>query len=310
VRPASLLVAAALLLVGCSPTIQLTTAPDDAARVTASAISPAPAPAPASSPADDAAGLAASPAPTLGSTAPVGSLVLGDSISLGAAPFLTRLGYPVVGRVGQPVSDGYLETYLSTPEAKDAPAWVLVLGTNNPGADAARIGGWLDVLEGLRPAAALPDVYWVTPYRDPRYSGGLAGQDLQEFNAELARQASVRPWLHVIDFATVAALHPEWFDADGTHLHPDQAGYGVLTGLIAGADAVPLLTPAPVQTLDGPGSPTTSVAPTQDAPAHPTTRPSSTRSPEPTATPPAAPASSATPAPASEQAAPEFTPAG
>ncbi len=198
--------------------------------------------------------------------------MLGDSISLGVGPRLARLGYPVTGRVGQSVTDDYLTTYLTTPDAQQAPAWVLILGTNNPGdaGDIARIDGWLDELDTLRLAADGQDVYWVTPYRDPRYSGGLDEAALDGFNAELARQAALRPWLHVIDFAAAAAFHPEWFDADGAHLHPDDAGYGVLAAMVAGPDAVPLLSPAPLQTLDGPGS---TPAPT----TRPTPRPSPSR---------------------------------
>ncbi|MFN8170639.1 MAG: hypothetical protein U0R65_02095 [Candidatus Nanopelagicales bacterium] len=64
--------------------------------------------------------------------------MLGDDL-LGVAPFLARLGFPVVGRVGQSVTEDYLRTYLSTPQAQSA-AWVLIVGTNNPG-DPADVAG-------------------------------------------------------------------------------------------------------------------------------------------------------------------------
>ena len=318
-RTLVVLAAVTLAVTGCAPAVAFTTTDGASTSPSAAASSSttlSAAPPAATAPAETDAAKAV--------VAPVGSFVLGDSISLGVGPLLARLGYPVVGRVGQSVTEAYLQAHLTTPEAQEAPAWVLILGTNNPGdaTDVAQLDGWLDLVDELRATGAEQDVYWVTPYRDPRYSGGLSEQGLAAFNTELARQSADRPWLHVVDFATVAALHPEWFDADGSHLHPDDAGYGVLAALIAGPDAVPLLTPAPLQTLDGP---TTDA---DDGPAHPTTRPSATRSatatpspsaaaPEPSAVPESAAATSADPAPVdtatqapAEAAAPEFSPAG
>ncbi len=59
---------------------------------------------------------------------------------------LARLGYPVMGIVGQSASDTYLRTHLSGPTAQAAPAWVIALGTNNTAdpADVARLAGWVD----------------------------------------------------------------------------------------------------------------------------------------------------------------------
>ena len=315
------LASAGILLAGCAPSVELTTN----AGPSPSTVSGSPTAVPSSgsvSVADP------SPSPSPSSTlravfAPTGSFVLGDSISLGVAPFLARLGFPVVGRVGQSATEDYLRTYLSTPQAQEAPAWVLILGTNNPGdpADVARIGDLLDVVDSLRDPSSPQDVFWVTPYRDPRYSGGLSDNTLDAFGAELATQASARPWLHVVDFAAAAAFHPEWFDDDGSHLHPDDRGYGALAALVAGPDAVPMLTPAPVQTLDGP---TPLATPSDDGPAHPTARatpratptdaPSPTRttastgaaSPQEGAAPTDAPATAVPDAPAAQE---EFSPA-
>jgi hypothetical protein len=296
-------------LVGCAPTVTLSTvvdpptasaAPDPTGAAPASpAGSPPAGSPPAGSPVD---ALATAPAGRAAPLAPVGSFVLGDSISLGAGPALARLGYPVVGRVGQSATELFLAEHLSSAAAQQAPAWVLILGTNNPGdqADVAALEDRLDLLARLRPGTEPPPVYWVTPYRDPRYRGGLSTYSLDAFNDELRLQAERRPWLHVIDFATIARLHPEWFTADGSHLHPDQAGYGVLAALIAGPDAVPLLAPAPLQTLDLPRPEPT--APTSEpAATAPGRRPVATTAPAPTGS---APASST-----SEPADPEPAPA-
>jgi hypothetical protein len=51
----------------------------------------------------------------------------------------------------------------------------------------------------------------------------------------LARGASRYPNVVVADWATLAAQHPEWFAADGTHLAIDGPGAIALAGLVASA---------------------------------------------------------------------------
>ncbi|MBI1351426.1 MAG: hypothetical protein GC156_09935 [Actinomycetales bacterium] len=199
--------------------------------------------------------LVATPAedvPTGVGPAPVGSYVLGDSISLSVAPALSRLGYPVTGRVGQPASTAYLQAHLASSQAQQAPAWVIILGTNNRGdeADVARIDEWLQAVKDLRTKGAKQHVYWVTPHRPDSYAGGLSDWSLDSFDAALALAASQRRWLDVLDFNAVAITHPEWFEADGGHLHPDEAGQAILVGLIAGPQATPAEHPAPITDLD------------------------------------------------------------
>ena len=240
---------------------------------------------------------AAAPAPplppnpyALGGPAPVGSFVLGDSIALGVAPQLTRLGYPVVGIVGRAATEAYLREHLTTPLAQQAPAWVIVLGTNNRGddADVARLEGLVDLVDSLRTDGARQRVYWVTPHRDSRYAGGMAGWTLDAFGAELDRLAGERRWLEVIDFAATARLHP------------DTRGQGVLAALIAGPDAVPVDIPAPLFS----GSPTPEPEPEPEtfvnspAPvAKPKPPATPIPTPEPTLTPAAEPTPSSTPVP-------------
>lgn len=178
-----------------------------------------------------------------------GALVLGDSISLSIAPALTRLGYPVTGKVGQSASLPYLLEHLSTPAAASAPAWVIVLGTNNRGdeTDIAELVPMAEAINEVRKAHQ--DVYWVTPHRPEAYSGGMSTHDLDEFGAELARMDRHRTWLRVLDFNGLALKHPEWFANDGQHLHPDEDGQAALVNLIAGPAPVEAAAAAPINDL-------------------------------------------------------------
>ncbi len=193
--------------------------------------------------------------------APVGSFVLGDSISLSVAPMLSRLGYPVTGRVGQTITSDFLRQHLASSTAQDAPAWVIVLGTNNRGddADIARLEEWLSTVKDLRTGRPRQHVYWVTPHRPDEYNGSLRDHDLGAFNDALRAAAAERRWLHVLDFTTPAGENPEWFAQDGGRLHPGEEGQAALAALIAGPDApladqpraiTELTWPTPEPTLD------------------------------------------------------------
>jgi hypothetical protein len=200
----------------------------------------------------------------LGGPAPEGAFVLGDSISLsaGIGPVLARLGYPVVGRVGQSASDAYLTEHLSSLTAQLAPAWVIELGTNNRGdaVDVARLSHWVDLVDSLRTPGARQKVLWITPHRPAAYVGGSSAWNLDAFNAELSRLAGEHRWLRVLDFDVLAKEHPEWFDADAAmHLHPDAAGQAALVALVAGADPRPAATAASV--TDAGNQPTADATP-------------------------------------------------
>ncbi len=111
---------------------------------------------------------------------------------------------------------------------------------------------WIDLIASLRTPGAKQQVYWVTPHRPDAYTGGLSAWSLHEFNAELARLAQEHRWLHVIDFASAAMGHPEWFAEDGGHLHPNPDGQRALAALIAGPDATPATSAARITTLEWP----------------------------------------------------------
>jgi len=194
------------------------------------------------------------PSPLPPDPAPVGSFVLGDSISLSIAPALSRLGYPVTGKVGQSASTAYLTEHLSSDSAQSAPAWVIVLGTNNPGneQDLESMSEWIRTIRELRTKGARQDVYWVTPHRPEAYTGGMSNWTLNHFNDRLNELAATREWLTVLDFATTAASNDAWFAQDGQHLHPDADGQAHLIELIAGPEATPVDSPAPITTIAPP----------------------------------------------------------
>ena len=196
----------------------------------------------------DGTPLATSPA---SGPAPVGAFVLSDSIGLSIAPTLSRLGYPVTGKVGQTASTDFLRTHLTSDIAQQAPAWVIVLGTNNRGdeTDVMRVEEWLTTIRQLRSGKPRQHVYWVLPHRPDTYTGGMSTHTLDEVNAELVAAAAEFRWLHVLDFASQAAVNPQWFEQDGGRLHPDLDGQQVLIDLIAGVDAPPASSPARVTVI-------------------------------------------------------------
>lgn len=226
-------------------------APSGPSPIASASPSSIPSPSPSASP---SASPSSSPSPTV-TPAPVDAFVLGDSISLSIAGRLAAFGYPVAGRVGQSASSAFLQEQLSGPQAQAAPAWVIILGTNNRGddADVSRLSDWIDTVDSLRTRGAKQRVYWVTPHRPDSYVGGMARWSLDGFNAELMRLADDRRWLRIIDFASWAKAHPEWFEADGAHLHPDARGQAALLALIAGTDPKLADTPAVVDTLESLG---------------------------------------------------------
>ncbi len=216
--------------------------PESTAVVTSPTPSPtmstAPSTAPSTSPTPTPT-VSATPVAPEPSPAPPGSFVLGDSISLSIAPGLSRLGYDITGKVGQSASVEYLRTHLSSPAAQEAPAWVIMLGTNNRGdeSDLADLRSWIREIRTARDARPRPHVYWVTPHRPEEYRGGMSTHTLDALNEALRAEAARRPWLTVLDFDQIAREHPEWFAQDGARLHPDADGQAALVDLIAGPGA-------------------------------------------------------------------------
>ena len=201
--------------------------------------SPSPSPTPTSVVAPEA----------LGAPAPVDSLVLGDSISLGIANALSGYGYPVIGLVGQSATSGYLREHLSSPLAQSAKTWVIELGTNNSGSpeDVANLPELIALIDSLRTPGAKQQVRWVTPHRPPSYIGTKTAYNLDAFNAELSLLAMTHRWLRILDFDALAKAHPEWFEQDtAMHLHPNADGQAALIALITGPAPAPVSSRAPI----------------------------------------------------------------
>lgn len=133
----------------------------------------------------------------------------------------------------------YLRTHLASPTAQEAPAWVIMLGTNNRGDenDLADLRSWIREIRTAREARPRQHVYWVTPHRPDEYDGGMSTHTLDALTDALRAEAARRPWLTVLDFDALAQEHPEWFAQDGARLHPDADGQAALVDLIAGPGA-------------------------------------------------------------------------
>ena len=251
-----------LLISACTPAASVTsgtesTAPSAAASAPVAAAA-SPSTSTAATPTTSGTGPSPSPSPTptsvvapeaLGAPAPVDSLVLGDSISLGIANALSGYGYPVIGLVGQSASSGYLREHLSSPLAQAAKTWVIELGTNNSGSpeDVANLPDLIDLIDSLRTPGAKQQVRWVTPHRPPTYIGTKTAYNLDAFNAELSLLAMSRTWLRILDFDALAKAHPEWFEQDtAMHLHPNSDGQAALIALITGPAPAPVTSRAPI----------------------------------------------------------------
>ena len=160
----------------------------------------------------------------------------------------------MTGRVGQSASTEYLSAHLASDAAQQASAWVIVLGTNNRGdeTDLARLDEWLRTIRTSRSGSPRQHVFWVTPHRPLEYDGGMSTHTLDAFNAALMQADAERPWLTVLDFASLAALNPDWYALDGARLHPDERGQAALIDLIAGAGAPDAASPAPITEIARP----------------------------------------------------------
>jgi hypothetical protein len=161
--------------------------------------------------------------------------VVGDSLSLlgeqQIRPALIGEGWsPVFNAVpGSTTISQDTELYFAAPHRH--PVTVVELGTN----DAIQIALGNETLEQADAtiSAALDRfadrcVVWVNPDRDPQRRGADIGAQIDEI---LAREAALRPSLHIADFASVLAEHPEYLVADRTHLTTD--GYRAMATLVA-----------------------------------------------------------------------------
>ncbi|HLI72985.1 MAG TPA: hypothetical protein VKU86_03825, partial [Acidimicrobiales bacterium] len=190
---------------------------------TSTSTTTAPVPPPTSAPPSPAAASASPPAPVPACTpvaVPGGAYAVGDSVMIDAQQPLQACvpGIAVNAAVSRQWSDG--EALLRQVMAQaSTPADVVVdLGTNGPIVD-SDFDTMMQVLHGAS------RVVFVTVHVDRPW------QD--QVNAVLARGVGRYPTAALADWQALAAQHPEWFYADGTHLAIGGPGAQALAGLIA-----------------------------------------------------------------------------
>lgn len=169
------------------------------------------------------------PAATSARTSPErGVFDLGDSLSVGAAPYLrTKLrGYRI-----STYQDIGLHAYdaaaLVTAQRASLPAVLVVsAGTN----DDPRIVStfWRAVSRIVRAAGPARCVVWPTIVRPP-----AVGASYEGLNHALARVAARNGNLVLVDWVEMVERHPSWASADGVHM--SEAGYRARAAAIAAA---------------------------------------------------------------------------
>jgi lysophospholipase L1-like esterase len=152
--------------------------------------------------------------------------VVGDSLTLGAAPYLRA---DLAGRVSylNAVVGRHLNEGLAVLQSRRDLGMVVVvgLGTNDdPRAVTDFRRGVLEVLARKGPHC----VIWVNVFRP-----AVNGASYSGYNATLRALSSRYPRLRVADWATLANRHSEWFGADG--VHPSAEGYQARAALMARA---------------------------------------------------------------------------
>jgi lysophospholipase L1-like esterase len=144
-------------------------------------------------------------------SAPV--LVVGDSLSVGTAPFLPKLlhGRRVTqsATVSRSVSAGL--ALLRARRSSLPPVIVFALGTNDSPYP-SRFGELVE--EVLRVATPKRCVVWPTILRP----GSAGGHSWSELNQVLTRDAATHPNLRLVQWVRLARAHPSWLGHDGVHV--------------------------------------------------------------------------------------------
>jgi lysophospholipase L1-like esterase len=168
-----------------------------------------------------AARLSSHPSTTVPAPAPPSGpvYVLGDSLTVGMAPYLPALlpgrSVEIDGKVGRTATEGL--DILATRKAPLPPTVVMALGTNNvesPEQFTAVINETMALLGPRR-------VLWVN----------IASPTARPFNVDLDAAGSRYRNLEIIDWARVMAAHPGDLVAD--QIHNTDAGYRLRAEVIA-----------------------------------------------------------------------------
>lgn len=166
------------------------------------------------------------------------TLVIGDSVTLGAARQLAALGFRVDARECRRFGQG-----LALLRATRLPSSVVLALGSNPPVSASEVESAISIAGPDRSLALVL----------PRELGG-ARRTARVIRAAAARHDGVT----LIDWPAASAGHPAWFAADGLHLQP--AGASALAGLIRSSLAA--ATQQGLQTFDA--TPGPSAAPAGD----------------------------------------------
>jgi lysophospholipase L1-like esterase len=173
--------------------------------------------------------LAAYGAPT-GSTATRSVLDLGDSLSVGTAPYLrARLRGYRVARVYDTGLHAYDAAAIVARARTRLPAVLVVsAGTND---DPRIVSTFTQAISAIVEAAGDSRcVVWPTIVRPP-----AVGATYEGFNRALRRAAVRHPNLVLVDWVGMVRRHPWWLSDDGVHV--GVAGYRARAAAIAAAIA-------------------------------------------------------------------------
>lgn len=208
-----------------------------------------------------------SPASVIPDPLPSEIVVIGDSLTVGAAPYLAALAdalalrIRVDARVGRSTNEGLAR--LAHLESADDAVVVLALGTNDR--DSARYSDAVDVARTA--AGTARAIVWLTIVRPN-------GRPLTNASLAVAAANAGTPPLRLVVWEAYVAAHPEWLASDGVHL--TATGYRARAlAIIAAATGwpVPLLesrlayiAPHPVR-LDGEVGPPVKIASNNTTPS-------------------------------------------
>ncbi|MEG2850145.1 MAG: acetyltransferase, partial [Raoultibacter sp.] len=149
-------------------------------------------------------------------------LLIGDSVSLGAAPSFEAAfpGGVIDSAISRQLSEGLLVYDYYKQAGVVGKVVVFALGTNGPASD--------ESLDELIAAVGQDKSIYLVNTRCPEPWEATS-------NEALARAAERYSNVTLIDWFALSANHDDWFDGDGTHLTQDAAA--LYTDMIAQATA-------------------------------------------------------------------------
>ena len=155
-------------------------------------------------------------------------LDVGDSLSVGAAPFLAQhlRGYRIEGRRRVGLRSPEAAQLVGGSRVPLPRVLVVSAGTND---DPREVSAFAESVSAvLASAGRARCVVWPTIVRPP-----ISGFTYARLNQALARAAARRPNLVLVDWVGMVRRHPAWLRGDG--VHASSAGYRARARAIAKA---------------------------------------------------------------------------